>query len=299
MELIAIATATGNIGQRLAELLLAQGHSVRLLVRHPEKLSNALRERADVRTGSTTDERFVASATAGVDALFWATPNNYQTNDLRGHNQASGAAVQRAVDKNGIAHVVNVSSAGAHLTGAGPLSFLRDVEVALDRSQATVVHLRPGSFMENYRQQLESIARLGAIMMPLPKELLVHTIATADVADAAADAMTNTRWRRRTTRGLHGPVALGGEDAAAILSEALRRPIRYVEVTTEQTRDAMMARGATRHVADLYAELYSLGARGGFAAAEPRTAETTTPTTLAQFAKNVLRPELERAEGRT
>ncbi|WP_306357756.1 MULTISPECIES: SDR family oxidoreductase [unclassified Nocardia] len=64
--------ATGYIGGRLVPELLRRGHSVRLLVRSPEKLAEVpWRDRVEVRTGDVTDAEAVDGALAGQDVLYY------------------------------------------------------------------------------------------------------------------------------------------------------------------------------------------------------------------------------------
>ncbi|MBF6136709.1 SDR family oxidoreductase [Nocardia otitidiscaviarum] len=64
--------ATGYIGGRLVPELLRRGHSVRLLVRSPEKLAEVpWRDRVEVRIGDVTDPEAVDGALAGQDVLFY------------------------------------------------------------------------------------------------------------------------------------------------------------------------------------------------------------------------------------
>ncbi|WP_306364920.1 SDR family oxidoreductase [Nocardia sp. CC227C] len=64
--------ATGYIGGRLVPELLRRGHTVRVLVRSPEKLAEVpWRDRVEVRTGDVTDPEAVDSALADQDVLYY------------------------------------------------------------------------------------------------------------------------------------------------------------------------------------------------------------------------------------
>ena len=68
-----------------------------------------------------------------------------------------------------------------------------------------------------------------------------------------------------------------------------------VKVTPEQAGDAMRQVGLGASATAVMLELYRGMDSGFFRSAEPRTAETTTPTTFAQFAEQVLKPALAQA----
>ena len=289
---IAITTPTGHIGSRLTRQLFDAGEDLTLLVRNPDKLPADIRAKARVETGDLTDAAFVARATEGADALFWLTFVPFTEPDPRGAAAHLAAVAAGAVRANRIPHVVNLSSFGAHhASGYGPVSNIQLVENALNDAGENVLHLRPGSFMENFLNQVPTIQSAGSIFAPSPGDVAVPTVATRDIGDVAAQELRDRSWTGRRYRGVHGPADLTGDQSAAILSEALGRPVRHVQVSPEQTRDAFLSMGASPAFADAYVEMY-----GGFARdpepAEPRSPETTTPTTLDAWAREVLAPQV-------
>lgn len=190
----------------------------------------------------------------------------------------------------GTSRVVNLSSFGAHhATGYGRVSNLQLVENALNDAGGNVLHLRPGSFMENFLNYVPTIRSAGSIFAPAPGTVSLPTVATRDIGDVAAEELLDRSWTGKRYRGVHGPTDLTGDQAAAILSEVLGRPVRHVQVSPEQTWEAFLGMGASPAFADAYVEMYQ-----GFAQdptpAEPRSPETTTPTTLAEWTGEVLKP---------
>jgi uncharacterized protein YbjT (DUF2867 family) len=288
---IAITAPTGNIGKRLVSLLLATGADLTLLARHPEKLDAAVRDRVKVQQGDQQDADFVRRALAGTEAVFWLTPSDVQAPDQRAWYDQFGANVAEAVRENGVAHVVNLSSAGAQLPDAGPVSGLGQVEAHLNTTDAAIVHLRPGFFMENVLMQLEALRHQGSLYAPAPGDLPFPMIATRDIAAAAAPLLLNRDWTGQRIHGLHGPADLTFNEVAGILSEVTGRPIRYVEITPEQARQAFLGIGMGPAFVQGYLDMYASFARSG-AFAEPRIPETTTPTTLRQWAQDTLVPAL-------
>ena len=79
-----------------------------------------------------------------------------------------------------------------------------------------------------------------------------------------------------------------------ILAE-LGRSISYVEITPDKMRQTLQGMGTPDVVVEMYLELYKAISAGRLDPAEPRTAETTTNTSLAQFAREILRPALGQA----
>ena len=293
---IVVTTPTGNIGSGVARRLLDAGESVTLLARSPERLDADVRGRAVVKQGDLTDAAFVAAATEGAEAVFWLTPSDIAAPDARAWYEALAVSARAAGQRS--ARVVNLSSAGAHRpAGAGPVSLLQIVENALNETGAAVTHLRPGYFFENYLEQAGGIAQAGSVFLPVPEDCALPMVATRDIAEVAAARLRDRSWRGVSYRGLHGPRTLTFGEAAAEISAALGRPVRHVTIDADQARDVFLSLGASPDFAQRYLEMFAAFAAlpGEAIAAEPRTAETTTPTTLRAWASEILKPAVESA----
>ncbi len=288
---IAVTTPTGNIGKAVTSHLLDAGVEVTLLARYPEKVKEFSTRGAKVVQGSLDDRDDVIKATQGVNALFWLTPPDYHSTDLRAHYNRIGQAGAAAIRANRIPRVVHLSGAGAHIaSGTGPVPGLHDAERRLDDVVAHITHLRPFYFFENYLWQLGPIKKLGRVFLPVSGTTRIAMVATRDIARAAAQHLLDSSWSGRTVKGLHGPADLSFDEAAAAIGEGLERPVTHVQVPEDQTRQALRAMGLSEHVTELVLELYRAIESGLLRPAEPRTAETTTSTTLEQFAWDVLKP---------
>jgi uncharacterized protein YbjT (DUF2867 family) len=290
---ILVTTPTGNIGGVVVKRLLgAGGVDVAVIARKPEKLPKDVRSRVTVYEGDQYDPDLLERAAEGASALFWLTPPDFQTADWRALIAGSGEKAAAAVRKAGIPHVVHLSSAGADRpTGFGPVSFLNLAEKALDGSGAHVLHLRPGYFYENWLTQLGPIKEQGAVYYPFSPDTVYPQIATDDIGDVAAARLLARDWSGAgNVLGLHGPAAQPtfGE-SARILGEAVGRPVQFVQIPVEAFQGQIRSMGASESVVSAYTELLEALDRGE-QPAEPRTPETTTPTTLAAWATERLSP---------
>ena len=110
-------------------------------------------------------------------------------------------------------------------------------------------------------------------------------IATRDIASAAAGLLLDLSWRGHQIRGLHGPADLSLLEAAEEISRGVGRPVRYEQVSEEQTEHALREAGAGEDFIHLAIEMYRGLDMGWLKLAEPRTPRTTTPTSLEQFAR--------------
>ena len=290
---VAIVTPTGNIGSKLAPRLLEAGAELILLCRDPKKVSALAARGARVEVGDLKDGDYVARAAQGADALFWLNPPDFSTPDVHALQASLGRNAAEAVRKNGIKRVVNLSSMGAQVqSGTGLIAGLHRVESVLNGSGASVTHLRAAYFMENYLFSLDTIRTAGSVFLPVRGDTQIPMAATQDIAQVATECFLDTSWTGTRVRGVLGPKDLTFDEAAGVLSDALGREARHVTVTPDQAREAFLGMGASPDMADKYVEMYQSFDNGTFKVAEPRNAETTTPTTLADFGRAVMKPLL-------
>jgi uncharacterized protein YbjT (DUF2867 family) len=294
---IVINTPNGNIGRPLTERLLDAGAQVTLITRRPESVADFVARGARLVEGSIDDPSVVGRALEGADALFWLTPPIYRPD---ASEWATGAAATAAgiAKRLGVRRVVVLSSIGAQSgPGTGPVGWLLAVEDAFRAGVPDVVALRPGFLMENLLLDIPTIRDQGVLYSPTPTDKPFPLVASVDVAARAAAFLLDSTQKGHVNVGVHGPADLPYRRIAEVLSAALGRSIRHVETTLEQTRQAMLAAQRPEFVADLYVEMFRAIREGRMDPAEPRTASTTTATTLTEFATRVLSPKLTEERG--
>ena len=288
---IVVSTPTGNVGRVAVERLLEAGADVAVIHRDAAKVESLAERGAQVFQGSIDDEVALTAATVGADALLWVTPAVPTAANLRASQNDFGSAAAAAIRANEIPRVVNVSSVGAqHDAGTGPIAGLHDVEEMLEATGANVLHLRPAYFFENYLPQAQVIQAMGAIMLPVSGTHSLPMIAARDVGVVAADKLLDDGWSGTSVLGLHGPEDLTFDGAAAEISGAIGRNVAHAPIDEMQARMGLSMLGLGQSVIDAMVEMYHAIETGHLVAAEPRTDETTTPTTLAEWAAEVLAP---------
>jgi uncharacterized protein YbjT (DUF2867 family) len=299
---IAVTTPTGHVGSAVTDSLLEFGGdiTVKLLGRRADKLKGYIDRGAETAVGVQDDANYLVEATRGVDALFWVTPPGYGADDLRAFQNRLAQAAATAIRKNNIARIVNLSSVGAQLTlGVGPISGLHDVEQILDGAAANVINLRPGFFFENLLWQMDSIRKWGRISLPISGTKSYPMIACRDIGHAAAARLVDGRWTGHSVQELHGPADLTFKDVAQTLGEVLGRKIVYIKCDRQEMRDTLLGSGMSENAADLMLEMYDAVESGTLRTTQPRSAATTTSTTLAEFAREVILPLIARPVGST
>ncbi|MCA8945587.1 MAG: NmrA family NAD(P)-binding protein [Planctomycetes bacterium] len=295
---IAITTPTGHIGSRLVDELLSKGgHELVLLCRDPAKVKHFTDRGAKAAAGSLEDSQYVGEATKGADLLFWLTPPRFDAEDFRAYQNQLGDIAAATVRENGIKRVVHLSSFGAqHADGTGPIAGLHDIEQKLNAAAkdvgGSVTHLRPASFFENLFMSVPTIQSDGAMYMPIPGDLAFPMIATSDIAKVAAEVISDGSWQGVNVRELLGPKDYSINDAARIIGEVAGKEVKHVQVPYEATLEAMKGMGLSESLASKYVEMYQGLENGKVSAEAPRSAASTTPTKLEDFAKQYIAPAL-------
>ena len=294
---IAITTPTGKNGRALTKRLLDVAKEnqleIVLLARDPEKVSEFSERGARVEKGNLDDAVFVARATAGVDALFWLTPQNFEPGEeVRAGYNRYGRVAAEAVKRNGISHVVHLSGFDTEKDGEGGqiVDGLADVERLLEDAATNITHVRAAFFFENYLGQLEPIKNQGSVYMPVKAETRLAMVATQDIAEVAARELLALDWSGRRVVSAMGPKDLTFDEAAAELSEGIGRQIAHVTVTPEQARESMLGSGMSPGLTDGFLAIFAAADAGLLRWV--RDESTTTPTTMEEFARTIVGPML-------
>jgi uncharacterized protein YbjT (DUF2867 family) len=287
-KVYAVMGASGQIGRVITEQLLKKGHQVKALGRDQKKLEPLKSKGAEVVVLQGFDkEAVLTKAFNDVDGVFTMVPPGYGVDNFAAYQANVGEAVKAAVQKNDIQHVVNLSSIGAHLPeGTGPIKGLYGQEQRLNALPGpNILHLRPGFFMENFLGSIPVILQTGALKTPLKPELSLPAIATEDIGMRAAEFLDRCDFKGHTVFELIGPRAHNLVETAKILGSAIGKPeLKYVQLTYDEAKKAMLAAGAKPALADLFIEMYKAFNDGKCLPTQKLTADHQGKTTLEQFA---------------
>jgi len=287
---IVVTTPTGNVGSRVVQLLVQAGVRPTLLLRDPGRLDAHTRARVDLVQGDQGDAEAVLHATRGAERLFWVDPPTPDDDPVAGHVRM-GANAARAVEENGIAHTVFLSSVGAEKrSGAGEIDGLARTEQALDATGANVLHLRCGYFFTNLFMDIDSL-REGVLPTTWPLDFAMPWVAPRDIGDVAAARLLAGNWSGSRVQAVHGPEDLSFSDAVDVLGRALGRQVRVQRVSDDEVRAGLRSVGLSSGQIEGVVGM-SAGLREGFTPEQERGVLTTTPTTLAAWAHAHLRPAL-------
>jgi uncharacterized protein YbjT (DUF2867 family) len=254
---IVVTTPTGQIGSRLVRRLLDEGSKVRVIARDASRLDDAVREQIEIVEGSHDDPAVLDAALPGADALFWLIPPNPTAPSAEEQYLRFARAGAAAVRRHEVGHVVAVSSAGhGWPTWAGVLSAAWAMDAELVASGAAYRAMSPPFYMENLLGQLDAIRGRGAFFLTHAGDEPLATIATRDVADAAADLLTDLSWTGQENVPLFGPDRLTPNGMAEVISEELRTAVTYRRIDLDDFATMRRSQGTSdQAIADITAAL--------------------------------------------
>jgi uncharacterized protein YbjT (DUF2867 family) len=288
--MIIVSTPTGQIGRQVLDNLLASGAPIRVIARDPSRLPPQVRERAEVVPGSHGDIDVVTQAFTGADAVFWLSPTNYRAESVHASYVDFTRPACDAFASQGVKRVVGVSALGR---GVARNSGLVSASLAMDDLIAsTGVHYRAltmPSFMENMLRQVPAIKSDGVFYSPISVDRKLPTCATRDIAAVATELLLHDSWTGQGEVPVLGPEDLSFDDMAEIMSEVLRRPIRVQWIPVEAFKAGLIGQGMSEAMAQGMADMM-VAKDEGLDNDEPRTPQSSTPTTFRQWCEEVLKP---------
>jgi uncharacterized protein YbjT (DUF2867 family) len=288
--MIVVTAPTGDIGRQVLENVLGHGEAVRVIARDPSRLPADVRHRVEVVRGSHGDFDIVTKAFAGADSVFWLVPPDPRAESAEA---AYGDFTRPAADaftSQGVSRVVGVSALGRGVTAnAGHVSASLAMDDLIASTGVSYRALTMPSFMDNILRQVESIRSQGMFFWPGPGDLKAPLCATRDVAVVAASLLLDPSWSGVGSVPVLGPEDLSFNDMAQIMSEVLERPIRFQEISGEAFKAQLAGFGMSGPMAQSMLDMI-VAKNEGLDNAEPRTPESTTPTSFRQWCEEVLAP---------
>jgi len=232
---ILVTGATGQQGGAVARALLAKGQQVRVMTRHPEKAASLAKAGAEVVQGDLTNRAILQMALRGVHGVF--AMSTWVEEGMEAEVR-QGTMLADAAKQAGITHYVYTSVGSAHRnTGIPHFDSKWKVEQHIREIGLPATILRPVWFMENFTTFAKPSAE-GVLMLPMKPARKLAMVALKDIGEFGAAAFL------RPNDFLGQAIDLAGDDltmpeAAAQLTHAIGRPIRFQEFPMEQAEAAM------------------------------------------------------------
>jgi uncharacterized protein YbjT (DUF2867 family) len=235
---ILVTGATGQQGGAVTRQLLKQpAFTVRALTRDSAKpAARALAQAgAEVIRGDLDDPASVRRAVEGVYGVF--SVQNFMEAGYDGEIR-QGKLIADAAKAAGVQHLVYSSVVSAdHHTGLAHFESKWQIEQHIGQGGLSHTILRPAFFMQNWHSYMREPILHGTLPLPLNPQTTLQQISVDDIGAFAALAFQDPpRWHGQT-------VELAGEEltmlrVAELLTRAVGRPVRYVQVPWEQFRQS-------------------------------------------------------------
>jgi len=237
---ILVIGATGNVGRPLVKALLARGEAVKAASRNGKPVDGAEGVVFDVADPMTFPHAF-----EDVDRAFVMLPSGYT------EAKALLLPIIEAAATRGV-KVVLQSVLGVDADDSIPY---RQAEIALQKSGVRWVVLRPNWFTDNFVNYWKpGIDAAGVIAVPAA-DGKSSFIDARDIADSAAAALTTDRFDGKAFN-LTGPEALGYAEAAALISEAIGKPVAYRAVDDDTFVGILVGAGVPEVYARFLASIF-------------------------------------------
>ena len=220
---------TGKVGGATARRLLAQGKTVRALVRDREKAATWADQGVELVDGDWNDATAIARALDGVDGAFLMLPAVWAPSPDFKEAKGVIANYVTALTKGAPPRIVALSSMGANRTsGLGMITALSLLEQGFRNLTSPIAFVRAGGFFENFLYGLH-VAQGGALPVYYnPTNRKSTMVATEDIGAEVATLLTGPAWSGHRVIELGSLVS--ADDVAAHLGEVLKLDVKAFAV---------------------------------------------------------------------
>ena len=233
--MILITGATGNNGAELVKIFSARGIPMRAFVRNRTHAQEVALPGVEIVEGNFARPATFKPALDGVDRLFLLIPSS---SDVEAQQRNFVDAAKRG----GVKHIVKLSQLEANEHSPGRFQrYHGAVENYIRESGVPYTFLRPNLFMQGLLGFSSVIASQGAFYLSAGNAR-VSVVDVRDIASVAARVLTEPGHEGKTY-DITGPEALTHAEMAGQLSEAVGKPIQYVDIPSDAMRQALLGFG--------------------------------------------------------
>jgi len=242
----------GKTGRHVSEMLLARGIPVRAFVRKVDERSDQLKARgAEIFPGDLLDVRDVQKAARGVSSIYFAYPVQEGLADAT-------AAMAYAAREEAVTRLVNLVMYQSSTDAPTPRmrqNYLS--EQVFEWAGIGAVHIRATVFFENVARLVRSsLPARGAIRLPWGEENTILPLVSAkDVARIAVGLLSGPRLIPGAVYPVIG-TAISLKEIVATFARVLGRDVHYQEVTDDEWRNEVLARGWNAHAVEHLSSLW-------------------------------------------
>jgi len=234
----AITGVTGKVGGAVARALLADGQSVRAVVRNPDKGQVWKDRGCEVALATTEDGASLSVAFQRAEAVFVLVPPNFDPSPEFSEAREIAKTLHSALAAARPKRVIYLSTIGAQAREINLLTQHSIIEKAIGDLPIPITFLRPAWFMENCRWDVAPARETGVVpsfLQPLDKP--VAMVAATDIGKLAA-GLLQEKWDGHRVVELEGPTRVTPNQVATTLAKLLGKPVR-MQVVPRESWDAL------------------------------------------------------------
>ncbi|MBO9201965.1 MULTISPECIES: NAD(P)H-binding protein [Niastella] len=247
---ITVTGSLGNISHVLIEKLATNGHEVKVISSNAEKIKEIEKLKATPLIGSLKNAEFVLHAFKDADAVYTMIPPDFSVPDYYDFADKIHQNYVQAIEQNNIQYAVNLSSIGVAFAGTEPLTRYYNLEKRLDEIPGlNVVHLRPAMFYTNFYGSLEMIKHQSIIGHNLAETVDLLMTHPGDIAEAAFTYLNSLSFSGHQIRHIVSDVK-NGKEIAQILSDAINKPLHWVEFPDDALLAGLLQNGFSQDAAE-------------------------------------------------
>jgi NAD(P)H dehydrogenase (quinone) len=222
-----IVGITGNVGGSTAKALLEAGKKVRGIVRDKAKAAQWAKQGVELVQGDLNDIGVLTEAFRGCDGIFVMVPPAFAPAPGFPETKGFVANIRAAMAAAKPKKAVYLSSVGAHRErGLGLITQSHILEQEMRTLPGANTFIRAAWFLDNYQWDVRSAQERGEIDAYLaPANRSIPMVATNDIGELAAKTLQQ-EWRGNRILELEGPEKYSPNDAAAVFSKLLDRPVK-------------------------------------------------------------------------
>ena len=238
-----VSGASGQVGRAAAMSLVGAGHRVRALVIDEKEQAewDALGQQSAVVDFNNADT--LLRPLEGAEGVFLMLPPNYQAQAGYAQARSMLTGFVQALQLARPEKVVALSSIGAHRTSnLGLIEQSYIFEQVFKDNQVPACFLRPAWFMQNVAWQLPHAASSGKLESYLtPLDRKIPMTSAVDVGLKIAQLLVSNI--NAGILEIEGPSRYSPRDVAAVVANALGRPVSAVEIQRSEWRSRFIHEG--------------------------------------------------------
>lgn len=221
-----ITGATGNIGAKVVDLLVARGERPRVFVRDAGKARWRFGNRVDIFAGDLGSRESLTAALEGIEEFFLL--NSGPQIPFRDELAASAAKVT------GVKHLVKLSSIDVQ-HGLAIGAWHERGEAAIRASGVPFTFVQPTGFMSNLLAWAPSIKAEGVVRSSTSdgRRAFIHS---DDIAAVAVATLTNHTYDGESLP-ITGPEALSFAEVTEKIGATIGKPVAFHPISDEEARE--------------------------------------------------------------